>query len=932
VDGTFMPNTNAATPATISTTALTYDFSAETSYGNQYGAWYNGANGIDNPSGAAGLPNFTGDSSAHSLLAGHATKGITFDLDAVRSTGASFNAFTAYLGDSRPKANGSISYYLLVDGTLKANRNDVTNSEDFVAIPLAASDRFLTIVFTDARIADINSDHSYAGDPFLRTASVWTGGGSDANWSTAANWADGIAPTSGATADIILTGDTNVGGINQDIAAPFQLNRLQIAGYNPDGSASTSALVSGGSQIQFVANGSVNPELAVSRNQTATINNNVNIANDLTLMVLNGSAANDLVVSGQVSGSGMLTKTGPGTVVFNGTNGGFAGNVVVDAGTLVLDRYNSPPLGVGASRTATINPGATLTATVGGHNPFGTGTDVPTIIINQGTMNSSQYQHTMNLVMTGGTIQPTGAEADGIDLRGSPSNVTINAYSSQATIASKMTVRNQVIFNVADGAASPDLVVSGALAGGGELVKSGAGTMFISRSNSGWTGRLKVDAGTVVYGASNIIATSSRLHNNWGGGGTVDFNGFNQTVAGLGGNPTLTNSSATLSTFTTAGGSWDYGGRSPGNLAIVKTGSGWQRFQTWSTYTGGTTVDGGTLYLRGGNNGESSVGPGTLTINAGANVVCESHNVLGHSVDARIPHVVINGGTLTPYQYLHVKTIEMTGGLIADSGTTGAGLDWQHGANTLTTHASADTATVAARMTLTRDFTAAVEDGAADADLLVSGSIVAGGKLIKTGGGTMVLTGSNGYTGATDVLGGTLLVNGTNSGTGLVTVAGGATLGGTGTIAGAVQVQGGAHVAPGASIGTLTTGSATFAAESFFDVQLNPTEWDVLSVVGDVDLNNPILNLLDLSSFSHYQGSEYLILANDGTDPITGTFLDLPEGASFEVGGNQFAITYIGGEGNNDVVLTSVPEPATGLMLALALPAVAARLRRRRSR
>ncbi|HOD83137.1 MAG TPA: hypothetical protein PKG77_17100, partial [Phycisphaerae bacterium] len=174
VDGTFMPNTNAATPATISTTALTYDFSPETSYGNQYGAWYNGSNGIDNPSGAAGLPNFTGDSAFHSLLAGHATKGITFDLDAVRSTGASFNAFTAYLGDSRPKAGGSISYYLLVDGALKANRNDVTNSEDFVAIPLAASDRFLTIVFADARIADINSDHSYAGDPFLRTASVWT--------------------------------------------------------------------------------------------------------------------------------------------------------------------------------------------------------------------------------------------------------------------------------------------------------------------------------------------------------------------------------------------------------------------------------------------------------------------------------------------------------------------------------------------------------------------------------------------------------------------------------------------------------------------------------------------------------------------------------------------------------------------------------------
>ena len=47
----------------------------------------------------------------------------------------------------------------------------------------------------------------------------------------------------------------------------------------------------------------------------------------------------------------------------------------------------------------------------------------------------------------------------------------------------------------------------------------------------------------------------------------------------------------------------------------------------------------------------------------------------------------------------------------------------------------------------------------------------------------------------------------------------------------------------------------------------------------------------------------FVIINNDGTDGITGTFAGLPEGATVAFDGAGFAISYTGGTGN-DVVLT----------------------------
>src|SRR5204863_479527 len=54
--------------------------------------------------------------------------------------------------------------------------------------------------------------------------------------------------------------------------------------------------------------------------------------------------------------------------------------------------------------------------------------------------------------------------------------------------------------------------------------------------------------------------------------------------------------------------------------------------------------------------------------------------------------------------------------------------------------------------------------------------------------------------------------------------------------------------------------------------------------------------------FASVAGNTYVIVDNDGTDPVTGTFTGLPEGAALTLAGQSFTVTYAGGTGN-DVAL-----------------------------
>jgi hypothetical protein len=145
--------------------------------------------------------------------------------------------------------------------------------------------------------------------------------------------------------------------------------------------------------------------------------------------------------------------------------------------------------------------------------------------------------------------------------------------------------------------------------------------------------------------------------------------------------------------------------------------------------------------------------------------------------------------------------------------------------------------------------------------------------------------------------------------------------------------QTGGRLGVGRDVGSTTsiTGNYTLGSAGTMEIQslvLNQgAVYDRLTVSGDVILGGTLALAGD---FGTDTTALLMILENQGTNLITGNFLGLPEGATFNAAGSQFRITYQGGTGN-DVVLTVVPEPGTLGMVTLGLAGLVARRSRRRA-
>jgi autotransporter-associated beta strand protein len=252
-----------------------------------------------------------------------------------------------------------------------------------------------------------------------------------------------------------------------------------------------------------------------------------------------------------------------------------------------------------------------------------------------------------------------------------------------------------------------------------------------------------------------------------------------------------------------------------------------------------------------------------------------------------------------------------------------------------------------------------IEIPTAASTFTVTSGMSGAGALIKTGGATLELTGANSYGGNTTVSAGTLRLSGSGSfansqtitlasgGTlDVSSVTGGAnhdgtrfslmsgqTLKGTGTVVGAMGVASGATVAPGNSIGTLTTGTLSFASGSTLaaelDLSMTPAA-DLLQVVssGAVSIGGGTL-ALSLINAPLALGSPltFLIVDNDLSDPISGTFASitgLPVNYSATVNYAYVGTDAVGRTGDgNDLAVTlsstaAVPEAHQWLMMALA--------------
>jgi autotransporter-associated beta strand protein len=226
--------------------------------------------------------------------------------------------------------------------------------------------------------------------------------------------------------------------------------------------------------------------------------------------------------------------------------------------------------------------------------------------------------------------------------------------------------------------------------------------------------------------------------------------------------------------------------------------------------------------------------------------------------------------------------------------------------------------------------------GGNNTDSTFSGALTAAGDLIKTGLGITTLSGTNTYTGKTTINSGSLIVNGSISGS-VATVNNGGTIGGSGTL-GKLTVLTGGNLNPGDAnnpVGKLTTGDLTLNGGTLnLDITgTTPgTLHDQVEVHGGLNVANAKISL-SVGTFQPNDGDLFFILTNDGTDAVAGTFNNLPEGALFSLGGQQWQITYTGdsangtfaGTGNDVAIMAVVPEPGAamgligGAMLLLGL-------------
>lgn len=421
-----------------------------------------------------------------------------------------------------------------------------------------------------------------------------------------------------------------------------------------------------------------------------------------------------------------------------------------------------------------------------------------------------------------------------------------------------------------------DSTLEGAISGLGALNKAGTGTLTLANNNTGLTTPVQVDGGTIRAGVANAIGSAGA---NIAAGGALNINGQNLltvpvTVSGAGpdGNGAIVNTAnpqanalgnVTLTDNTTFGGSgpwntdpvlnrgrWDIRNGSLSTMGqpydLTKTGSN-------QVTLAGVTVDAllsdidvqrGLLALEGATTslGETT---DTLTVRAGATLS------FFDTTTAWDKRFVLFGNGVTPNLFNY------------------------NGANT-----------VAGSLTLNGDcvFGAAPSDRGMPAGLTLSGAVIGSGKLIKTSGDRLILSGTYTYTGDTLVDAGTLAlaaqgsiasspnitvnagatIDASASFDAALTIASGQTLRGNGTVTGNLTANAGSTLSPGVSIGALSvSGEISLAGTTVMELDAMLDTNDVLrsgSFIffgGTLQLMNLAGNLNNGDSFKLFDAAGY---------------------------------------------------------------------------
>ncbi|UPG83981.1 autotransporter outer membrane beta-barrel domain-containing protein [Luteibacter aegosomatis] len=583
----------------------------------------------------------------------------------------------------------------------------------------------------------------------------------------------------------------------------------------------------------------------------------------LTLKSASGSAS----YAGSIGGSGGLTKLGLGTQTLTGANT-YTGATTVGGGTLTLDfgAAGAPASNILGNASALVMSGGTLS--VKGASASAQDFGGLTVTAGNNRINATAGSGGTLSLSLGGIARSGGL----IDFT-SGTGATIATTHADGALGGWATVNGTDYAQVSGGVITAFTGYQNKDDAGqwlnGDIVSDAGGnanTPFANTVNGNVVlGGLKYTAlanSTVNVGAGNVLDVDGTIlvTSSAGGSGQKIQGG---SLSGSPGGGALGVQQNATGTFTVASTITDNG--MPTDFTVGGSGTGAVNLTGANTYTGTTTVSGATLIFNTVANGGSASALGASSADA-SNLLFENGTLryVGATASTDRGLTLVNGG---PSRTIQVDgTANLTfGGLVTspdDAGFTKVGggtLSLTNATNdfvgpvvvgggVLSVATIADggqqsslgaSASDAANLTVAggaslqytggttssdRGFTLSGGPGHVDVaqaatTLTMSGTVVGGGSLVKDGAGTLVLNGSNAYTGGNNVTAGTLRAGtdlafggaANGAGAGALTVAGGATADLDGHQVWVTGLNGAGSVALGATTGLLKLrGAGTF--------------------------------------------------------------------------------------------------------------------------
>lgn len=666
----------------------------------------------------------------------------------------------------------------------------------------------------------------------------------------------------------------------------------------------------------------------ISSNLTLLAGQTWSSAAGSTLTLATGTFTRNLGTTLNISGAGTLSSSMSGLANDASSGGGILGPWA-SVSSISSNRYAT----LDGSNNVVGYTGATASnasAALGGNIPSGGSGTINYDMGANGTLPQFGFARNINTMRYTGTgaTQTSNTSADLLTINGIMNSGAGVLAIGGGTHALNILIgaNKELVVNTMTADVTLLNIIKDNAGGASSLTKAGPNKLTLSGVNT-YTGTTTINAGTLAYGASNVIGAGAVTVN--GPAAILDL-GANRTdtlgtvtVSG-GGTITGTGTSALTSTGSFEMKSGSVTAALSGGVAFNKTTTGTFTLSGVNNYTGGTTITAGTLIAPFTSLGNAS---GAISIAAGATLSTSgstAHNVSGagnviggtgatttptgnwsgfsgtYTHNSTTVSSVFNATTNTSASaaYVIASTQGSSQGMIAAGNgdytlrlgsLSGVANSMFRGGN----FATGTTTLQVGNLDTNTDFEGIIQNG--------TNKTIA---LTKEGSGILTLSGINSYTGATAVTGGTLLVNGSTSATSGVSVTAG-TLGGTGTIAGAIVVTSAATLAPGitTTIEDLATGPVTFVSGAILDVDINTdsSTADKLIITGNLDLGSATLAAANLGNADPTSGTVFTIATYTGD--LSGTFNGLPEAATLAITGKNYTIKYA--DGGKNITLTA---------------------------